>query len=320
MSDKRSRSGWRETTVRLAWSYGAAALAALGLCLWGVWHRDPTLTAMGVLGLVLVLAVAPVTFASVRGGGGGGGSDVGEAAAEFRAAVERLAELQALSDDARRVLNRGRERELLRRAIEEDITAGEWEAALVLVRELADRFGYRTDAEEFRARIESARRDAYERQISAAIAQLDGLIIQRRWEDARAEAGRLSRLYPDSHRVQGLRKRVDDAHERYKEDLERRFLLAAQESRIEDAMSMLKELDGYLSESEAEPFREVARGVIGKARENLGVEFKLAVRDRRWGQAARVGERIIAEFPNTRMAEEVRGMIDGLRARAASIG
>ncbi|MCZ7633757.1 MAG: hypothetical protein M5U20_09820 [Phycisphaerales bacterium] len=218
------------------------------------------------------------------------------------------------------MLNRGRERELLRRAIEEDIAAGEWEAALVLVRELADRFGYRTDAEEFRARVEAGRRDAYERQISAAIAQLDGLIIQRRWDDARAEAGRLTRLYPDSHRVQGLRKRVDDAHERYKEDLERRFLLAAQESRIEDAMAMLKELDGYLSEREAEPFREVARGVIGKARENLGVEFKLAVRDRRWGHAARVGERIINEFPNTRMAEEVRGMIDGLRARAASIG
>lgn len=77
MSDKRSRSGWRETTVRLAWSYGAAALAALGLCLWGVWHRDPTLTAMGVLGLVLVLAVAPVTFASVRGGGGGGAATSG---------------------------------------------------------------------------------------------------------------------------------------------------------------------------------------------------------------------------------------------------
>ncbi|MCW5776477.1 MAG: hypothetical protein KIS87_08575 [Phycisphaeraceae bacterium] len=312
------RSAWRETSVRMAWVYGAAALVALGLGLWGVWRHDPVLAAMGALGLTLVLAVAPVTFATLARNGGG--EEVRRAAAEFRAAVERLAELQALSDDARRVLNRGRERELLRSAIEEDIAAGEWEAALVLVRELADRFGYRTDAEEFRARIEAARRDAYERQISAAIAQLDGLIIQRRWEDARAEAGRLGRLYPDSPRVAGLRKRADDAHDRYKEDLERRFLLAARESRVDDAMAMLKELDGYLTEREAEPFREVARGVIGKARENLGVEFKLAVRDRRWGHAARVGERIIAEFPNTRMAEEVRGMIDGLRSRAASVG
>ena len=33
-----------------------------------------------------------------------------------------------------------------------------------------------------------------------------------------------------------------------------------------------------------------------------------------------IGEQIIVQFPNTRMAEEVRQMIDGLRDRAASIG
>ena len=41
------------------------------------------------------------------------------------------------------------------RAIEEDMATGEWDAAMVLVRELAERFGYRADAEEFRARIEA---------------------------------------------------------------------------------------------------------------------------------------------------------------------
>ena len=79
---------------------------------------------------------------------------------------------------------------------------------------------------------------------------------------------------------------------------------------------MLKELDNYLSPDEAEPFREVARGVISKARENLGAQFKIAVQDRQWASAAAIGRRIINEFPNTRMAAEVRGLMDGILSRA----
>ena len=80
---------------------------------------------------------------------------------------------------------------------------------------------------------------------------------------------------------------------------------------------LLKELDKYLSETEAAPYTEVARGVIGKKKENLGVQFKLAVHDHDWIGAVRVGEQIIREFPNTRMADEVRSMIDLLRNRAS---
>ena len=57
--------------------------------------------------------------------------------------------------------------------------------------------------------------------------------------------------------------------------------------------------------------------MIGKKRENLGVQFKLAVHDREWLRSVAVGEQIIREFPNTRMADEVRSMLDLLRERAA---
>ena len=96
----------------------------------------------------------------------------------------------------------------------------------------------------------------------------------------------------------------------------RRFLLAAEEDRIPEAMDMLKELDAYLTEDESGPYREVARGVIGKARDNLGAQFKLALQDRNWSRAADIGQSIIDQFPNSRMADEVRGMIDSIRARA----
>ena len=82
-------------------------------------------------------------------------------------------------------------------------------------------------------------------------------------------------------------------------------------------MRLLKELDHYLTQEEAARLEEVAHGVISKHRENLGVQFKLAVNDHRWAEAARTGEAIIQEFPNSKMAEEVRGMIDLLRTRAS---
>jgi len=233
--------------------------------------------------------------------------------------MDHLNETLILSDDARRVLNRRKERELLRKAIEEDIVEEDWEAGLVLVRELAERFGYRADAEEYRDKIEEARSKTQDRRVRESMRHLDELIAAHKWDTALTEAARISRLYHDSPQVEGLRHRVTNAKDHYKYEIERRFLHAAQEDRIEEAMDLLHEMDQYLSEHEGEQFREVARGVIGKARENLGVQFKLAVNDKAWDRAVDVGQRIIDEFPNSRMATEVRSMIDDIRERAETI-
>ena len=236
----------RELVLRLALAYGAAAVAAVGLLLYGYLNQNVGVMALGGLAIVLVLAVAPVSFmtASRAGAAAGPGVDmlIGEMR-QLRRSVERLSEFQALSDDARRVLNRARERELLIRAIEEDIGAEDWDAAVVLCDELADRFGYREDAEQFRQRVEQARSATRDRNVTGAIAALDGLIVQRRWDHAINHAASVQRLYPDSPRVSGLRQRVENARERYKTDLERRFLHAAQSESPDEAMELLKELD-----------------------------------------------------------------------------
>ncbi|MCC6661278.1 MAG: hypothetical protein IT437_10375 [Phycisphaerales bacterium] len=299
------------------WWAAACPIAAISLsvALIVIGVRVPqagqAMTASGALGVVLTVALLPlVVFAGRRG------PRRPPEMAALQAAIERMSEQQALSDDARRVLHRKRERDLLRGAIEEDLGAGDWDAAMVLVGELAERFGYRADAEEFRQRVEQAREQTQRKLVEEAIARIDHLIVQRRWDQSIVEAARTARLYPESPAVPGLARRIDSARTAYKEDLERRFLESAQHGRAEEALDLMKELDVYLTGAEAEPYREVARGVIGKARENLGAQFKLAVQDRNWETARGVGERIIREFPNTRMASEVRAMLDTIRARA----
>lgn len=293
----------------------SVALVASGLgFLWGKDFVVPEVRAAGYVGLLLVLTTAPVAVLLMRllaRRSENAGSD--SISADLRAMVEQA----ALSDDARRVLNRKREREFLRKAIEEDIAAGDWDAAMVLVRELAERFGYRADAEEFRTRIDQARHETVERRVIDAVASIDGLIIQRRWDEARVEAARVARLFPESPRIEGLRHRVEQARQGYKADLERKFREAAEAQRSDEAMALLRELDQYLTEREAEPLREIARGVINKAREALGVQFKAAVQERQWRRAIELGERIMSEFPNSRMATEVSGVIEQLRAKSS---
>lgn len=280
----------------------------------------PDLMGYAFVALIVTLALLPIGLrSSGDSGSGAGGSGNPDQIDRLAASIEGMTQEAGLSEAAKRVLHRRQERELLRREIERDITDGDWDAAMVLVKELAERFGYRADAEEFRTRIERVRSETLERTVTEAIDALDELIRNRRWTDAYAEAARIRRLYPESHRIEGLKERVDEARERYKHELERRFLMAAQRDEIDNAMELLREMDSYLTESEAERFREVARGVIGKARDNLGVRFKLALQDRNWVAALEFGERIIEDFPNTRMAEEVRGMLDTLREQASTM-
>lgn len=274
----------------------------------------PEMRAHAFVALVVTIALMPI---GLRGRGVDEGSNGLEHMDRLAASIESMTRESGLSEGAKRVLHRREERELLRREIQRDIADGDWDAATVLVKELAERFGYRADAEEFRGHIERARAANMDRAVQTAVAEFDRLLAARRWTDAFAESARITRLHPDSPLVEGLRQRVDDARQRYKTELERRFLMAAQRDEIEPAMQLLKELDSYLNEAEAERFREVARGVIGKARDNLGVRFKLALQDRNWAAAMEVGERIVADFPNTRMAEEVRELMETLRTRAA---
>ena len=282
-----------------------------------VWVKDASLAGEAFLGIVITIALFPVWVAASTRQSVSVRTSRSAQMNRMVTAIENMRREAGLSESAKRVLHRREERELLRQAIEQDIEAEDWDAAMTLVKELAEQFGYRLDAEEFRARIEQARTQTLDRSVMSLIEKLDTLIADRHWDQARAKAAKIVRLFPDSPRIDGLVERVEVSRNRYKLELERKFLKAAEREEIDHAMKLLKEMDEYLGSDEAEPFREVARGVIGKARDNLGVRFKLALQDRAWHVALEVGERIMADFPNTRMADEVRGMLDTIRERVA---
>ena len=69
----------------------------------------------------------------------------------------------------------------------------------------------------------------------------------------------------------------------------------------------------YLTPSEGLALQEAARDVFRTKLHNLGVQFSIAVTERQWTTALDVGQQIIEDFPNSRMAEEIREKLDVLR-------
>lgn len=247
---------------------------------------------------------------AVGASSGGAGATDGDL---LRSINDRL----LLSDTAKRIAYRQHDLGALRRAIREDIDKGAFDAALVLVQEMSHTFGYREEAEAFREQIINARAAEQERKINASMEQLNELIAKNDFRAAGLMAAKMARLHPENERTNKIIDYVEEMRDQYKLRLEREFLAAKERGEVDKAMELLKVLDQYLSPKEAESFREIARDVIGQKRDNLGVQFKMAVHDQEWTRAVVVGEQIIREFPNTRMADEVRGLLDQVRTRAA---
>jgi hypothetical protein len=206
--------------------------------------------------------------------------------------LELLRASSALSERAKSVLSRSQERMLLTQAIEDDINAARFASTVPLLRQL-ESLGAHQDA----AALAAKTREAQQRALlapPAAQVTVDSAVDQLGQQQA-----------------ENLAQQV-----KLKAGLEQAFHLAAKEGRTDDAMMVLGQLDSLITPEEATPLREIARDVIAKARDGLGEKFRLAIQEKRWKDAIACGEQITRQFPNTRMASEVTGMLDALRTRA----
>ncbi len=293
---------------------GALVVLALGAMAIGVVRAEAAFISAGLLGLIATGATVALTtqLAEMRGAGSAVRSPAGESVELLR----KLHDHSMLSDTAKRVLFRDRELQLLRSAIEDDINRGDYGAALRLCDDLANTFGFREEAEMYRSRLNQLSHEHQEEQVGAAMDEFQAFLDKRDWSAAHDVAARIRRLFPESHVVDELDGMIDRARDSHRRELETAFKDAAQRQNVEVAMKHLRELDRYLSREDAGRIAELAQDVIAKHRENLLVQFKLAVNDHEWAGAARIGDTIITEFPNSKMAEEVRSMIDVLRTRA----
>ena len=223
-----------------------------------------------------------------------------------------------LSDAARSLVHREEERNTLRSAIQAEIKEHNWEAAWHFINEMERRFGFKEEAQRLRERLHHEQADSYKVEVEKAIPAVEALFDARDWKRAESEIGRLLKAFPQEARFARLRDEMNHRKLARKQELVRSFTEAVQRDDIDiDAgMNILRELDQYLTGQEAKQLEESARKVVKGKLLQLGVRFRFAVSEERWQDALEVGVNITEEFPNSRIAAEVRDMLKLLRQRA----
>lgn len=233
-----------------------------------------------------------------------------------RQLLEGIRETASLSDAAKQVAYRAKDLAALRSAIREDMDKGDFEAATMLANEMERRFGYAQEADKCRDQINTTSRAAIDRRVRETGETVESLLKKFEWAAATRESDRLQRQFPSHPEVPKIAQQIQTAKDAHKRELLKSWKDAVAKDDVDTSLGLLKQLDQYLSPSEAEAHKEAARDVFRKRLQQLGVQFALHVHDKNWGEALRIGRTITDEFPNTRMAAEVRERLAILQGKA----
>ncbi len=234
--------------------------------------------------------------------------------------LKTLSDNAQLSDAAKSITHREKERTALRLAINEEIIRGDWEAAYALVELLEERHGYKNEAMRLRQEVDRSRDRLQIDALHEAVEQVRTWLTSQNWDRARREMDRLLAEYPNDEQVAGLPAEFHKARGDQKRRLLKLWDETVQRNEVDRGIEILRELDQYLTPSEAAALEESARGVFKAKLSNMGVQFSLAIGDQNWAEALAVGGQIMKEFPNSRMAKEVHERFHILRQRAAEAG
>ena len=220
--------------------------------------------------------------------------------------LRTLGQLASMSEQAKSLIYHQQEVDALSESVNGLLLEQDYAGAETMLKRVEQQAGLAEEAARLRAEIASSREHSVEDKIDAAILRITQRLELRDWARAERESKRLLAMFPGHERIAVLPTTVSHAHGAYKAKLLREYSDAVKINDVERSIELLKELDHYLTPQEGAALAESARDVFKKRLHNLGVQFAIAVADQQWSDAIATGGEIMNEFPNTRMAREVR--------------
>ena len=237
---------------------------------------------------------------------------------ELQRAMEIVGENSLLSESAKLIVGREKDRELLERAIAEDIATRDWESAARLIDQFEVRGGGAVEVRRLREEVRRHESMTEEQQIVAGIRRIEGLLDRYEWDQTRKEIDGLLARFDGDNRLRALPEELDNRREKRKRQLLTEFDQVYRRGDVDVAGGLLRELDPYLTKNETAALEESARGVFRAHLHQLGVQFSLAVSEQNWQKALDTGVELMESYPNSRFAREVRERLDILKQRAAA--
>jgi len=218
-----------------------------------------------------------------------------------------------LSEKAKAIAFRDEEKQFLREAVFDKLQQHDFNAAHEIIDEIADRPEYRELAEQLRIQADKYRNATDQERINQVIAHIEKLFEGYQWAKASAQIERLISAYPDSEKAKAMRQRLLDEKEERKRVLLAAWDDAVKQQETDRSLKILKELDLYLTPNEAKALQEAAKDVFRTKLHTLGTRFSMAVTEKKWTGALEIGQQIVSDFPNSKMADEIREKLDVLK-------
>lgn len=241
--------------------------------------------------------------------------NVAELLEKSRSVLTQINQNSRLSETARAIAFRDAERQSLRDAVFDKLQQQDFDTTYKIIDEIAHSTKYQELAEQLRAQANKYRDATDQERTNQVIAHIERLLENFQWVKASAQIERLIAAYPKSEQAKAMRQRLLDKKEERKKILLTIWDDAVKRQATDRSLEILRELDPYLTPNEGLALQEAARDVFRSKLHSLGVQFSLAVSGRQWDRALKTGEQIIRDFPNSRMAEEIREKRDILRQK-----
>ena len=229
--------------------------------------------------------------------------------------ITQINQSTRLSETAKAIASRDIDKQSLRETVFDKLQQHDFDAAYEIIAEIAERTEYKDLADQLRIQADKFRDATEQERLNQVIAHIEKLTDEFQWTRASSQIESLIRANPDSEKAKAMRQRLLDKKEDHKRTLLTAWDEAIKHQETDRSLEVLKELDLYLTPNEALALQEAAKDVFRTKLHNLGVQFSIAVTEKRWAQALEVGEQIITDFPNSKMSEEIRNKIDILRQK-----
>ncbi len=221
-----------------------------------------------------------------------------------------------LSDTAKEIVFRDVEQMELGEAALNKLHQHEFDEAEAMIEAISQQPKYKDLGARLKRMAEKYRSATEEGRVNQIIAHIDNLFSQNRWSQAAVQIENLISTFPYSEKAKTMPARLREAKNRHKRELLAAWDMAVRNKDTDHSLEILKELDSYLTPTEALALKESAATVFRTKLHNLGVEFSVAITEKNWQKAYDLAREIVHNFPNSRMAIEIRGKMDILHDRA----
>ncbi len=239
-----------------------------------------------------------------------------EALSAGKTLLEQISQGVKLSETAKTIAYREIDRHHLRTIVMEKLHQQDFKSTYAMIEDLARKIEYRTLAEALKVVADNYKDATEQERLDQIVNYIEQLLDQCQWTTASIQIESFVKKYPDSEKAKSMPHRLAEKKEHRKRQLMADWDAAVKREDTDRSLTVLQELDMYLTPSEGLALQEAASELFKNKLHNLGVQFSLAVSDKQWADALISGQEIIREFPNSKMADEIRGKLPILRELA----